>query len=209
MYGRKNTRQSRTNRNPGQGSRAKQQAIASGSPIKTIITRALGLPSMEQAWGKGADGEEHVGELLNQLQPLGWTVIHDLKISSSGANVDHLVIGPPGVFVIDTKFVSGNVWVGGSNVMVGGFSKDYVEKLEAQAMRVREKLCNATGWGSLWVQGLLVFVEPNLTVKEQPNNVVVLSDDELVPGLLQQPPKLSPRQMEMLSQVAMSGNTWI
>lgn len=76
--------------------------------------------------------------------------------------------------------------------MVGGFAKDYVEKLEAQAMRVREKLCNAIGWGSLWVRGLLVFVEPNLTVKEQPHNVVVRSDEELVPGLLQQPQKLSP-----------------
>jgi hypothetical protein len=205
---RKNVQRGRAGRHPGQSAREQQQALASESPITTLITRILGVATEEQAWGKGAAGEEHVGKLLNQLGQRGWTVIHDLKISPNGANVDHLVIGPPGVFVIDTKHVSGNVWVGGPNIQVDGYSRDFVSKLEAQAMRVREKLLDATGGDTLWVQGVLVFVKPNLNVKQQPRNVVVLSDDTLIADLRGRPEKLDAFAMKELAQAASRSTTW-
>jgi hypothetical protein len=210
MYGRKNTRQgrSRTGRRPGQSAREQQQAIARRNPIKTAITRALGVPTMEQAWGKGAAGEERVGGLLNQLRQLGWTVLHDLKVGPHGANVDHLVIGPSGVSAIDTKHVSGSVWVAGPHIMVDGFSKDYVMRMEAQAMSVRERLLDATGWDSLWVQGILVFVTPGLTVKEPPRNVEVFTDDVLIPALRRMPARLDPSEVKELAQAARRESTW-
>jgi hypothetical protein len=199
MYKRKNAQKGKTGRRPGQSAREQQRTITNAAPGKTFAA---------QAWGKGAAGEKHVGERLNWLRQYGWTVEHDLKISPRGANVDHLVIGPPGVFVIDTKNVSGNVWVGGPNILVGGYFQDYVENLEAQALHVRERLLNVTGWGALWVQGVLVFVNPNLHVKAPPRNIAVLSADELVPELLHLPQKLAPFAMEGLAQAAKRGSTW-
>jgi hypothetical protein len=37
------------------------------------------------------------------LEAYGWTVLHDLRGPRSAANINHLVIGTPGVFVVDAK----------------------------------------------------------------------------------------------------------
>ena len=67
-------------------------------------------PSPEaQAWQRGAEGERHVACLLEPLVRQGWGVQHDLRVPGSKANIDHVVIGPPGVFVIDTKHYRGRL----------------------------------------------------------------------------------------------------
>jgi hypothetical protein len=67
-------------------------------------------PSPEtQAWQRGAAGERHVARLLDPLVEHGWAVHHDLRVPGSTANIDHLVVGPPGVFVIDAKHYSGRL----------------------------------------------------------------------------------------------------
>jgi hypothetical protein len=69
-------------------------------------------PSPEtQAWQRGAAGERHVARLLAPLDANGWTVLHDLRVPGSAANIDHLVIGTPGVFVIDAKHYRGPLWL--------------------------------------------------------------------------------------------------
>lgn len=55
------------------------------------------------AWRQGAEGEERLGYWLDQLSDEGFVVFHDRRVPASRANVDHLVIGPTGVFVVDAK----------------------------------------------------------------------------------------------------------
>jgi hypothetical protein len=55
------------------------------------------------AWRRGAAGERRTARLLKPLERQGWAVLHDLAVPGSRANLDHLVIGPGGVFVIDSK----------------------------------------------------------------------------------------------------------
>ena len=61
------------------------------------------LSSDAVAWRRGAAGERRTARLLHPLERHGWAVLHDLAIPGSRANLDHLVIGPGGVFVIDSK----------------------------------------------------------------------------------------------------------
>jgi hypothetical protein len=61
------------------------------------------------AWRRGAQGERKTARLLARLEPDGWTVLHDLAVPGSRANIDHLAIGPPGVFVIDSKQYRGRL----------------------------------------------------------------------------------------------------
>jgi hypothetical protein len=73
------------------------------------------------AWRRGAAGERRTARLLHPLERQGWVVLHDLAVPGSRANLDHLVIGPGGVFVIDSKQYrgrlrldsSGGLWRGG------------------------------------------------------------------------------------------------
>jgi hypothetical protein len=61
------------------------------------------------AWRRGAAGERRTAQLLGSLERHGWAVLHDLAVPGSQANLDHLVIGPGGVFVIDSKQYRGHL----------------------------------------------------------------------------------------------------
>jgi hypothetical protein len=61
------------------------------------------------AWRRGATGERHTARLLAPLERRGWAVLHDLAIPGTQANIDHLVIGPGGVIVVDSKRYRGRL----------------------------------------------------------------------------------------------------
>ena len=62
-----------------------------------------------RAWRRGAVGERRTARLLAGLERHGWAVLHDLAVAGSRANLDHLVIGPAGVFVSDSKQYCGRL----------------------------------------------------------------------------------------------------
>jgi hypothetical protein len=64
-----------------------------------------------ERWLRGARGEAATAGVLDRLPPRRWIVRHDLRIPGSRANLDHLVIGPSGVWVIDTKTTRARVRV--------------------------------------------------------------------------------------------------
>jgi len=61
------------------------------------------------AWRQGAAGERRTARLLAPLERHGWAILHDLAVPGSRANLDHLVIGPGGVFVLDSKQYRGRL----------------------------------------------------------------------------------------------------
>jgi hypothetical protein len=60
-------------------------------------------------WDRGAEGEEHVGKLLEALVERGWRPIHDVSLGRG--NIDHVLIGPGGLFTIETKSHRGRLAV--------------------------------------------------------------------------------------------------
>ncbi len=66
------------------------------------------IPLVERR-DRGATGEEHVGSLLDGLEDSGWQAIHDASLGRG--NVDHILIGPAGVFTVETKSHPGPVHV--------------------------------------------------------------------------------------------------
>jgi hypothetical protein len=82
-----------------------------GLAAATLVAWRLRFRPSEQvkACWRGADGERRTARLLDRLTRDGYVVFHDLALPDSPANVDHLVIGPTGVFVIDSKQWTGSV----------------------------------------------------------------------------------------------------
>jgi hypothetical protein len=82
-----------------------------GLTVAALVGWRLRFRPSEQAgtWQRGAQGERHTARLLRRLPRHGFVVFHDLAVPGSQANVDHLVIGPTGVFVIDSKQWTGSV----------------------------------------------------------------------------------------------------
>lgn len=92
---------------------------------------------------KGARGEEAVGRILESLEPRGFRAIHDLD--TGRGNVDHVVVGPTGVFAVETKAWTGRMYLAkGGRLMVSGFDRDRaVKQAVAEAMEVRRRLRDA------------------------------------------------------------------
>ena len=90
---------------------------------------------------RGATGEEQVGGLLDGLGGEGWHAIHDASLGHG--NVDHILIGPAGVFTVETKSNPGPVRV----ARVHGATL-------SQAQAQRKAIARVTG---LEVEPLLVY----------------------------------------------------
>jgi hypothetical protein len=100
----------------------------------------------------GIVGEEAVGQYLEEkLRPAGCQVLHD--IPGEGFNVDHVVIGPTGIFSIETKTCSkpakgeSSVKYDGEHVTVNGFApdRDPIVQAKAEARWLHELLESSTG----------------------------------------------------------------
>jgi Nuclease-related domain len=65
-----------------------------------------------RAWHDGARGERATARRLRRLERHGYVVLHDLQVPGSRANLDHLAIGPAGVFAIDSKYYRGPLLLG-------------------------------------------------------------------------------------------------
>jgi hypothetical protein len=86
-----------------------------GLAVGALVGWRLRFRPSEQArtWQRGAHGERRTARLLERLTRDGYVVFHDLAVpGNTSANVDQLVIGPTGVFVIDSKQWTGSVHQG-------------------------------------------------------------------------------------------------
>lgn len=97
-------------------------AAASIAVIGAIVV-AEGLFSRRwrdlDRWSRGAGGERMTAALLDELSPRRWAVWHDLRVPGSRANIDHLVVGRTGVWVIDTKTTRSQVRAGWRSIRLG------------------------------------------------------------------------------------------
>jgi hypothetical protein len=90
------------------GFRSLEFAVAELVVIAALVTLdRFRVPVLER-WGRGATGEENIGRLLGGLGD-GWFALHD--IDTGRGNIDHVVVGPAGLFTIETKSHRGRICV--------------------------------------------------------------------------------------------------
>jgi hypothetical protein len=149
-----------------------------------------------RVWATGAEGEARVGARLDGIASDDIRVLHDRRIPGSKANIDHIVVTPSGVWVIDTKrYQSGSPSLrveGGllrprvEKLMVGGRDKSrLVDGVLWQVECVRKEVPDAP------VRGILCFVDSEWPLLAGPftvNGVEVLWPKKLVGRLTAAPP---------------------
>ena len=90
--------------------------IWAGSSMSFLLMAWDSPPAWIEQWQQGAFGEQATGKQLRKLEREGWVVLHDLQ--HGRGNVDHVLIGPGGVFVLDSKRTDGRVSVDHGTVTV-------------------------------------------------------------------------------------------
>lgn len=110
---------------------------AAGIGVWLLLARLAGLPGLGEFLGivvvlalgwrlrfrsteatrerrQDAEGEFLTAQVLDQLQREGFAVFHDLAAPDSAANIDHLVLGPTGVWVVASKRYRGALRLDGN-----------------------------------------------------------------------------------------------
>lgn len=151
---------------------------------------------------RGEKGELCVAELLDDLRSAGYRAFHDLPCD--GFNVDHVVVGPAGVFAIETKFRSGYGEIefrNGEGLFVGTIpdEKDCLKQARSSAVEISRVIKNHCGMNR-WVKPLVVFVG-DWKVKDnwRDTDTRVITDSRLQDYLLaQDQPELIEREIELI-----------
>lgn len=141
------------------------------------------------AWEAGAEGERLTAQVLADL-PAGWVVLHDLHWPGRPlANLDHVVVGPGGVVVIDSKNWSGKVEVRDGTLRQNGYRRS--QACEGAAVATAAVAALLEPQHRLRVSAVLCLVGQPTPVA-QPRQVHVVGLAELMPFLRSLPIQLAP-----------------
>lgn len=176
--------------------RAKDEAAtrAAWGKLGGIAVALTPERSSTRVWATGAIGEEIVGAKLDAIASEQIRVLHDRRIPKSKANIDHIVVTPGGVWVIDTKrYVDKRI----EKRVEGGLFSPRVEKLWVRGdktslitgMHKQVGLVEAAVPG-VPVKGVLCFVDGDWAWFADPftvSDVLVLWPKKLVQLLTKEP----------------------
>jgi hypothetical protein len=138
---------------------ARRRAVF-GRHLGAVVGAVTGPSERTAAWAKGSKGEEEVGQFLTRAIGTHGVVLHD-RVQHGRANIDHIVIVPSGVWVVDTKRYRGRVeqrggWFRSAPALyVNGHNRT---NLVAGAQHQRQLVQRAVG-SKVPVQAVLCFTD--------------------------------------------------
>lgn len=195
----------------GAAARAQARAAKEAAPVRTMLARVLRVNNDERAWRIGADGEEMVAARLAKFagKDPRWKFLHAVPVGERGSDIDHVVIGPGGVFTLNAKHhPKAKIWIGGDTMMVNGQRVPYVRNSRHEAARAARLLTAACGW-PVEARGVVVPVNASeITVKAAPQDVTVVPRMQLHRWLRKQRVVLSDDQVEQVYAAARLSTTW-
>ncbi|TPW72853.1 nuclease-related domain-containing protein [Schumannella sp. 10F1B-5-1] len=168
------------------------------------------------SWFQGVLGERVTGRVLNQIavEP-GTTVLHSVPFGSRSADIDHVVITPAGVFVINTKdHENASIWMAGWGLRVNNRPQNaYIQSLVKHTRAVEARLSQAAGF-AVPVIGMLAFVAPASFSQTAPLGdattppMAAAPVDRLVGELRGRRREMSDEQLDRVTRAALRPETW-
>ena len=172
--------------------------VLTGLVWGTVITAWVALrnspPGFIAYWQQGAWGEQFTADELAQLPRHDWEIVHDL--ADHGRNIDHIVAGPSGIFLLDSQNYDGTVRVEGDDLVVtreidtkhGYRDHGRLGVVRGQAAALNRELRNRTG-RSAWINPVVVIWATFPERIHEGNGVTVIHGRELAAWLKDQPPR--------------------
>ncbi|MGH8293049.1 MAG: nuclease-related domain-containing protein [Gammaproteobacteria bacterium] len=153
----------------------------------------------------GIQGEKAVGQYLERLREQHYQVFHD--VGGPGFNLDHVLIGPAGIFTVETKTLSkpthrdAKIVFDGEGILVDGheLERNPVVQARAEARWLRELLKESTG-RTFDVRPVVVF--PGWWIEQRPGSTrdIWVLEPKALPGFLSgEPPALVPEDVKLAS----------
>ncbi|MCP9988078.1 NERD domain-containing protein [Streptomyces sudanensis] len=191
---------------PGDAVRRKIRELQP-NPLLRLGARWSKDPELRN-WAKGLVGEQLTGKRLNKLRGHGWFILHAVQWAT-GTDIDHLAIGPAGVFTINSKRHPGKtIWYGDIAITINGSRTRHIAASQSEARRVSRVLSRHCGVEVPVRPVISVVHAAKLTVKGANPPVLVLEVDHIDRVLSGLSPVLSPDQVAHIYSVARQARIW-
>ena len=164
------------------GDSAAERAAVKRAVAARYRLRAERAERVADQWSRGAEGEVVLAEVMGPLSADGYYHLDDRRLPGSKANLDHVLIGPAGVFVIDAKNWSGQLRVDGKSLRQDERRRDdHLERVRVQAVDVSTLIEESLG-RRVEVRAAICFTgEAALPSRVAVDRVHLVNRDELVP----------------------------
>ena len=153
-----------------------------------------------RSWMKGDEGEKLVSLYLEDL-PRGYFTFNDVTIPGGKGNFDHIVIGPTGIFLIETKNYSGFFKIYGDD----WYSRSSGQKMKRNpGNQVRlnaldlSKFLNKKLGRKMWVTGVVTLINSNFKVINRPKYYSVVGAGDLIQFILKNDNKIDKETVNSL-----------
>jgi hypothetical protein len=181
---------------------ARRYDTARGTALGLMIACCYYFLAQGRNFKKGTIGEERVTRTLSTALNNEYSMLNDVKLRGiAGGNIDHVVVGPTGIFVIETKNIKGKISYYGDN-WEGVGRKSPSRQARINAMKIRKLLTSSSEPVSrpLWIQGIVVFTnyKAEITVRKPPEHVKVTKIDELADYIKGEPRRLEAKEIERI-----------
>ena len=148
-----------------------------GRGIGSLVLALSDDPQTTRAWLQGAVGEERLGRVFATSLPESVIALHDRGMPGSRANIDHIVVAPNGVWVIDAKLYGGKVrrqtfgppWRRETAVFVRGRDQTkLIRAMPRQIAAVREAIAPDPLADDIVVRAAVCFVDSDWSLFAKP-----------------------------------------
>lgn len=140
---------------------------------------------------RGYEGERTVTKILTSTLGDEYSLINDVTVPDGYGNIDHIVLGPNGVFVIETKNFAGRIACNGdewSSQRTSKFNRlthydlgSPSRQVKRNAFRVKRLIESIDAFKSskIWVDAILVFANKRVELRINNPTVSILRATEL------------------------------
>ncbi len=199
--------------------------LQAGAAPLCLVSRLFGVDPIAREARRAYSGALAELSIADTLAALGsaWTVIHSVPVSGAegrsaevldNAVVDHLLIGPAGIFTISIHGHAGqSIWVGERTFLVDDERLAHLSTADAVGAAVSRFLAAA-----LAVDGpvpdavvapcIVVDAPERLEVRQRTGRITVITARTFDPWLNELPRLLSPAAVETFARVALRASTW-
>ena len=173
----------------------------------------------------GAGGEVRLAEALRGLTEPNvlarltrrrppWRVLHSVPVGTGRGDIDHVLLGPPGVVTVNTEHHPGQaVRLDGDELTVDGCPTEHVPRARTEAERVGRLLAAARGEDeSPPVTAALAVIAASVTLApggQHPRGVLVTTPAGLPRLVTALPAVLDDAEIDELYAVARRLGTWV
>lgn len=182
-----------------------------GAGLGAVLVLFDSPPAHIERWRAGAAGEQATARALRPLLKQGWILYNDVE--TEYGNIDHILVGPAGVFILESKRLAGQVKVEDGKLIVrwhedpeDGYENGSIPPRARGAAYTVSSALKSAGI-KVWVQAIVVLWADFDQRSLEADKVAWVRGQELATDLAARPVKYSGNALERLTSATRSAAT--